>query len=539
MSEAARPLPRRPRLRTILLAVNLLILALPLAGIGALRLYEDELVQGTEAQLLVLGAALRDLFVDEYASAAPEPGPGRPAEPPSPDGAVPAAEPEPLLPRLQIARETIRPPAPPPTVPGSVTDAAALTAGARIMPALARSARRTLIGVRIVDASGIVVASSRGELGLSLAAREEVRRALAGEEISLLRERRSDEAAPAFESLSRGQRYRVFVALPVRHDGRVVGAVVLSRTPLDIAKALWLRRRGLGIAGAAVLVVVVLVSVLTALTISRPVHALIRQAERVVRGERGALVEIPGPGTHEVARLSRALAAMAATLEQRGDYIREFAARVSHEFKTPLTTLRGTSELLGEHWDEMDAAERGRFLSNLREAAARLDRLVRRLLELARADVLRPAESTADLRAVAAAAVHRYRETGLDVRFETPAGESPLPVRVAPEIVDEILGNLLDNARQHGGPGVRVTVSVAPDPARPGVARLAVDDDGPGISPANAARIFTPFFTTDRAGGGSGLGLAIVRSLVEAHGGRIALDGQERGARFVLELPGA
>jgi len=66
---------------------------------------------------------------------------------------------------------------------------------------------------------------------------------------------------------------------------------------------------------------------------------------------------------------------------------------------------------------------------------------------------------------------------------------------------------------------------------------LRVEDDGPGVSPANAARVFVPFFTTARKSGGTGLGLAIARGLVEAHGGTIALLPSERGALFVVELP--
>jgi hypothetical protein len=95
-----------------------------------------------------------------------------------------------------------------------------------------------LVILFIVDHQGIVVATSRGELGLSLAHREEVVRALAGERVRILRVRISDEPAPPLEAVSRGNRVRLFVALPVVHAGRVLGAVVLSRTPVELQKAL-------------------------------------------------------------------------------------------------------------------------------------------------------------------------------------------------------------------------------------------------------------------------------------------------------------
>jgi signal transduction histidine kinase len=94
-------------------------------------------------------------------------------------------------------------------------------------------------------------------------------------------------------------------------------------------------------------------------------------------------------GTREIAELSHSLVTMAETLEARADYIRGFAAEVSHEFKTPLAAMRGTVELLQEHLATMTEAERRSFLANLAEDVTRLDRLVRRLLDLARADVMR------------------------------------------------------------------------------------------------------------------------------------------------------
>jgi signal transduction histidine kinase len=109
---------------------------------------------------------------------------------------------------------------------------------------------------------------------------------------------------------------------------------------------------------------------------------------------------------------------------------------------------------------------------------------------------------------------------------------------MASETFREILGNLLENARLHGGDEVRVCLSPRIDRS-PGPATLVmtVADDGPGISEANAPRIFTPFFTTARARGGSGLGLSIVRSLLEAHGGTIELEPGSPGAVFTIRLP--
>jgi signal transduction histidine kinase len=538
----------RPRLRTVLLTVNLLILLLPLGGIAILRLYENGLIRRTESQLIAQGALVRESFREIYLETAAAgaavstvtrgPVAGRPL----PDGWRPTVEMHgeltPIPPRLDISRDRVLPPAPEARPVSGGGDPFALEAGARLSEVLEATSRVTLAGIRIVDSAGIVVASSGTERGLSLAHREEVAAALEGREVSLLRRRLSDREPPPLKSISRGQRYRVFVALPVIEEERLLGAVVLSRTPLDIAKALYLNRRPLLIGAGALLGVVVLVSVLTSLTISRPVRALIRQADRVTRGEKEAVVALSAPGTLELARLSEALAGMARTLGERADYIRTFATHVSHEFKTPLTTIRGTVELLEERFDEMSPDERARFLHNLGQASRRLERLVGRLLQQARADVARPGDETTGVVAAIEASLRDQHDSGLGVSVQQ-AGEVG-SVRMAKETLQEILSNLLDNARQHGGEGTRVCISARRDrTATPPMVELRIADDGKGISPANVSRVFTPFFTTARDRGGSGLGLSIVRSLLAAHGGSIELERTARGACFLLRLPAA
>ena len=521
----------RPRIRTVLLIVNLAILALPLAGIAGLRIYENELIRGTEAQLLLQGTLVREMFLLAYRETAGT-GPTIDVQPP-PDPLRDA-----LIPTLDITRDAPLPPAPPAESASAPADPAAAAAGRDIQAPLRSAVRESLVGIRVTDAAGIVIATTGSELGLSLAAREEVARALVGRTVSLLRKRSPDGPKPGLASISRGQRYRVFVALPIRDGPRVVGTVVLSRTPLDISKALWLNRRPIVIGGFVVIAVVMLVTVLTSLTISRPLQALVEQARRVARGDRATLSAPRGPRTREVAQLWEAVAGMAHTLEERADYIRAFASHVSHEFKTPLTTLRGSLELLRDHLDTMSLEERARFLGNAEEAAARLDRLVRRLLELARADVTAPGGERAELGPVIGALIERYARAGTSVKptIEPHAGA----VAMSSEILDEILTNLVDNARQHGGDGVSVRIGAyrVPGSAPPKIT-LLVEDDGPGVSEANVSRIFTPFFTTARDRGGSGLGLSIVRSLLQAHGGSIDYLPGRDGASFRVTIPAA
>src|SRR5438094_267639 len=376
---------------------------------------------------------------------------------------------------LDLALDSVRPR--PPAAPESAApaDPAGVAAGRELMAVMQDAQAITLAGIRVTDFRGVVVASTGEEFGRSLAEREEVARALRGEPVSLLRERVSEAPRPPLASLSRGTRVRVFVALPVLDGRRVVGAVVLSRSPRSIGETLYDKRLHL-LAGAGVLLaVVVLMTLFTSRTISRPLEAVVGQSERAARGEQGAVAPLARPITREVARLSEAVAAMARTLEERADYIRTFASQVSHEFKAPLTAIRGAVELLRDHAATMSEEERDRFLENLAADAQRLERLVRRLLELARADVAEPGDERADLAAVLAAIAERHRRLGIDVRLALAPRLGT--VAMGEETLDTILSNLLENARQHGGPDIGVTIRAARDGVR---ASVRVEDDGPG-----------------------------------------------------------
>jgi signal transduction histidine kinase len=550
VSDSSAPARRRLRLRTVLLLINLVILALPLGGVAWLRLYESALIRQTESELIAQGAFISATYQSIFARVTVAGAGSKKSrhEPPfdylgygsavtTPDKPLPVEGPwRPRLAELDLATDPILGKPPEPEATDVAPDPIAATVGRELAPILRNAQLVTLAGIRVVDFRGAIVASTSEDYGLSLTNHEEVQRALTGESVSMLRWRASDAPPPPLDSVSRGTRIRVFVAVPIiRHD-RVLGAALLVRTPANIKQAIYGKRRPL-LYGALILLAVVLVlSVLTSLTISRPVQDLIAQAKRAARGEKGAVIPLKHAGTREIAELSETVATMARTLEERATYIRDFAAHVSHEFKTPLTAIQGAVELLRDHAESMSAEERTRFLNILSSDARRLEELVRKLLELARADVMRVGDDHADVGAVLQAVAARYRELGLDV--DLAAGAPRALVAMAPETLDSILSNLLDNARQHAGPGVKVTVLCEIDAeAQPPQMRITVSDNGSGISAANAAKIFEPFFTTARKTGNTGLGLPIIQSLLTAHRGAIELVPTDRGAIFRIRLP--
>jgi len=532
-----------PSLRTLFLVVSLIVLLLPLGGIAALRLYETGLVQRTESSLISQGALVAAAYREELSRKLSRASDDEGIDPAvygnllAPEWRADGSHPfTPIHPSLDMASSSIRGPAAEAVLPAEPADDFATAAGLALIPMISQAKKVSLCGIRIVDHQGTVVASSGTELGRSLTVREEVPRSLVGEPVSLLRQRISDEPPPAIDSLSRRTRVRVYVAIPVVAGNRVWGAVVLSRTPLDVQKALYNHRRTLLQGGVVLLAAVLLITLITTVTVTRPMKRLVAQAEAVTRGHRGAARPLASPGTREVARLSEAISRMAAALEQRADYIRTFAGNVSHEFKAPLTSLRGAGELFRDHLEEMSREELERFLRIMEADVERLDRLVNRLLELARADMAAPGDQRCEVSPILQSLAGRYRDAGLQV--EVLPAKSELTAAMSAAAFESIFSILLDNTLQHAGTGRSVSITLSPAAGNGASMEIRYADDGPGIPSAAAGKIFNPFFTTAREQGGSGLGLAIVRSLLEAHGGEIELLPSGNQTAFRIRLPG-
>jgi signal transduction histidine kinase len=525
----------KPRLRTILLIVNVIVLLIPLAGIGLLRIYETELIRRTEAELISQGAFVQAVYRDRVLDAIREgcdPSVttatyGQPVRVQWPVNVEDKFKPVPA--ELNMSTEAIRPPAPDARDAAEPPDDCAWIAGQDMTPVLLDAQQITLSGIYITDYNGVIVGTTQRPHGKSLAHREEVARALNGEFVQVVRERVIDEEAPPLDSLKRGTNVRVNVAMPIVHNNRVLGAVMLVRTPISLAKAVYKNRfLFAGFLGIIVLAAVI-ISLLTAVTISRPIRALIEQTRRIAQREEDATEPIENPGTYEIEQLSDAFADMASSLQERAEYIETFARNVSHEFKTPLSSIRGTVELLQDHLDEMDADERDRFLEMLDKDSERMQRLVTRLLDLARADVVQPTGSGTDVGDVLEDCAARYED---ELTVVVDIDEGIEPVAMDQETLETVLSNLLENAKRYGGDTVEIDATREGDDAV-----IVVRDNGQGISEGNAEKVFESFFTTARDEGGTGLGLAIVRSLVRSHDGEIRLLDGEDGAAFEVRVP--
>jgi signal transduction histidine kinase len=518
----------RPSVGLIVSMVMLAALALPLAGLFFFRIYENQLIHQTESELIGQSAALAAVMRREIEGAPENLVPGA-------EVAAPASASDerytPIMPTLDLTTDHMlgrRPEARPAATPAA---AEFVALGARLTPDLVAIQQVTLAGFRLLDPRGVVIAG-REEIGLSLAHIEEVADALQGRFRSVMRARISKHAPPPLYSSSRGTGVRIFIAMPVVLRGRVAGVVYASRTPSNIFKSFYDERGKVALAALTIASLALLIGFVFLRTITRPLRELTRRTAAIGRGDRSALRPLAHHGAAEIAQLSQSFLDMAATLQNRSDFIATFAAHVSHELKSPLTSIQGAAELLRDDLDSslhgMSADDRRRFLDNIISDTERLTAVVRRLHELARAEAAptegqtRIADALADLR------------SGFSTLEVEANGDIGLPIRVSTESARIVLFHLADNALRHGAALLTITAARRSDDLH-----VTIHDDGAGVSPANRDKIFDSFFTTRRDSGGTGMGLAIVRALLQAHGGSIALaeDGPPTGATLVLTIP--
>ncbi len=492
-ADDARPPRWRRELHSIrarLLLVNAFLVIVPIAGISFARTYERELLRAEEEGIITLATTLAATVPD-----------GEPAvlAPPALRSASRAA-----AGRLRAQVRVLDPAGRVVFDTGpEVVDLR--TRGRRLIPASLD--RRSVRRVAVDDPAPV---------GETFSSRPEVAAALGG---------RPGRYARAVANL-RG--FRLFVAEPIRPraDGPVVGAVYVTRSTYPVLLSLYWARNALIKVALGSLAVGTLVALFLALTISRPLRRLAEAAGRIAAGERGVSLNLRG--RDEIGRLARDFDAMARALDARLAYISELAANVSHEFKTPIASVRGAAELLRDGAAD-DPEARRRFLDNILEDAERLSRLVTRLLELSRIESRVEARVPLDYRALVASVVSRYPTASLTWNASVDH------LRASPEQVETVLTNLLDNAVRFSPEGGAIAVRVEGDAHG---FHTTVSDQGAGISEANRARVWDRFFTTARPSGGTGLGLAIVRAIVETHGGEVGVEAREgEGSAFWFTLP--
>jgi two-component system, OmpR family, sensor histidine kinase BaeS len=297
---------------------------------------------------------------------------------------------------------------------------------------------------------------------------------------------------------------------------------------------------GTGVAVATALVV----SLILARRITSPVRSLATAAGQVARGRYAARVPEPAGGD-ELTTLAGAFNQMAEALHTAEQRRQELLSDLAHELRTPLATIDGYLEGVGDGVMPADQ----QTLQVLQTETARLRRLVDDLGAVSRAEArqldLHPTRCQPDKLITAAVQAARPPYTAKNVKLTAKLPPGLPQVMADPDRIGEVLANLLANALRHTPSGGRVEVAATSLPDRR--VQVTVTDTGEGIPQALLERVFERFYRVDPARthtpdtGGSGIGLTISRAIVRAHGGQIHAHspGPGHGARFTITLPQA
>jgi two-component system sensor histidine kinase CreC len=392
--------------------------------------------------------------------------------------------------------------------------------------------RKTRIEMRltVVDAKGRVVFDSLGRaVGDDHSKWRDIRRALAGRYGA--RTSPDDVVDPATSVM--------YVAVPLRRDGVIVGAVSVGKPAQSFGQFVAAARRKTIVIGITSVLAVALLVVLLSVWLVRP-FGLIADYVRYVRAEPS--FSLPRLGRRALGAFGAAYDEMRDALAGR-NYVADYVQTLTHELKSPLSAIRGAAELLRE--PSMPPSDRARFIANIERETARVQELVDRMMELAALESRRALERSVPVNlhtlleervasAQAAGAPRRIAVTLVvpeDARARDTVAGDPL-------LLQRAVGNLLDNALDFSPDGGRIEVTLTP---RGRSVEVSVRDHGPGIPDYADDKVFEKFYSLARPHSqrkSTGLGLPFVREIAKLHGGRVALRNADGGgAMAVLTLP--
>ena len=383
---------------------------------------------------------------------------------------------------------------------------------------------RPALRVYVTDARGTVVFDSTDkDVGADYSRWNDVLRTLRGEYgARATRDDPEDEFSTVY-----------FVAAPITQSGELLGVVSVGKPSRSLLPFLEDAESRIRIMAIMLVLVGLLLAGLFAAWISRSLRRLTHYADAVSRGETAVLPELHEP---EFRQLGNAMADMRTELEGK-EYVENTVHALAHELKSPLAAIRGAVELLAE---TPEAADRERFIRNIRIETDRLQQIAERMLQLAslerQQDLLRREQVGVAglLRNVAASRELSLQQGGVEIAVQAPEG---FEVRGDPFLLEQAIGNLVDNAIDFSEPGMTVTLE-AHRQGRQVI--ISVVDSGSGIPEFALPKIRERFYSLQRPGTGrrsSGLGLSFVGEVARLHHGEFDIANREQGVRARLVLP--
>ncbi len=332
--------------------------------------------------------------------------------------------------------------------------------------------------------------------------------------------------------------------------------VALSAIERPVGTALEEITPSLLVAGAITLVISVLMALFIARSIAGPITQLTRATQAFSQGQYD--LRVTSTGHDEIGRLATSFNTMAARVQRSRQREKDFVANVSHELKTPLTSIQGFSQaILDGAVQDLEGAQRA--AQTIYDETARMSRLVGDLLTLARFESGEtPLEKeTLDLAQVLPTWLDRFQAKSLSLGQTLVTDIHPMPsISADPGRLEQVISNLVENALKYNCAGGTVTLSARAEPVavaksihrmhrKPPQAHIqwvciAITDNGVGIPAEDLPRVFNRFYRGDKArvAGGTGLGLSIAQEIIAAHGGQISVvSSLGKGSTFTIRLP--
>ncbi len=353
----------------------------------------------------------------------------------------------------------------------------------------------------------------------------------------LLREGEQVSGITDMDGLFGAKRY--YLAVPGEKDGEIAFLVILS-CDLSSMTGVWRRFSSIFIMTAvAVMLIAFVVSVITSERVTRPINAIAAAADRFADGDYGARVE-GSARNDEIGELTEAFNAMADSIEHQEIQRREFIANVSHELKTPMTTITGFADGILD--GTIPPEQQGKYLATISSETKRLSRLVRNMLETSRLQAMdRTAvlQKTFDITEVVGMTLlgleQKINNRHLDVDARLP--EDRIIVRGDQDGITEVVYNLLDNAVKFAEEGSTLRIDLFKKEKK---VYVSVHNRGETIPREELPRIFDRFHKTDRSRSrdrdGVGLGLYIVKTILANHGEDIFVTSENGETCFTFTL---
>jgi two-component system sensor histidine kinase CreC len=386
---------------------------------------------------------------------------------------------------------------------------------------------RVDLAVYITDRDGRVIFDSRDRknIGTDFSEWIDVSRTLSGKYGARISSDPADPSVPR----------QLYIAAPIRARGQIIGALSVVKPTTAVSSFMARLQPRLtalaAIAGGAA----IMLSLLISLWVTQQVGRLTRYANEVREGKR---VPFPKLAKTELLDMGLAFENMRASLAGQA-YVEQYVRALTHEIKSPISAIRGAVEILES--PQLEAAQRERFMRNLRTETQRIQQLVDRMLELSELELRRALPASADvaltpilrsvLEAQGAQIAHKQLALELSLAEDTHVQGDNFLLHLA-------LSNLISNAIEWSPQGSTLRISCQTEHGR---AQISIEDEGPGIPQFARERVFERFYSLTRPDTGqksTGLGLNLVREIATLHRGEIQLENRpQRGLRAVLSLP--